>query len=389
MRNTGKDHNKQGRIKEKIEIKDMFEKSISIRAIIDEEPTVQKHDEKYIAEVNNLIHSAVESEDHEDHLMNSYRYIDQDKSPYQIKRAHRERIFRKHRATIKSNAKKYFESDIIYKSLTELSKNYGLTAYPEMTNHLSNLGLLTKSGKRHKLTKKGEGYGGKYNTNSDGSQYPVWNEVLLKPILIAEKKAIINKLNFKSIIHMTHLENLESILGSRLFCHSDSHTKFDISNQDVNAKRVKKETVYNNIIHDYVPFYFNAKNAMLYQVQHENNDNVILMSYNKNTLLKERVIFSDRNAASDNTIFTSSLNDVETFDWPVINSREWSNNGTVNTVVKSKMMSECLIYKSVENEFLDEIYCQSQQAKINVDEICKRTHTDIRVSVKPELFFNI
>ena len=79
------------------------------------------------------------------------------------------------------------------------------------------------------------------------------------------------------IFHMTDYNNLKNILLHGLHNHYNTYKQVDISNQEVNARREKVECIYGHKIHDYVPFYFNPRNAMLYK--NRNNARVIILGF--------------------------------------------------------------------------------------------------------------
>jgi hypothetical protein len=78
------------------------------------------------------------------------------------------------------------------------------------------------------------------------------------------------------LYHMTHVDNIPSILKYGLQAHGNDFQKRDISNQEVNSRRSRREPIYGKRIHDYVPFYFSPRNPMLY-VQNNEEDIVILV----------------------------------------------------------------------------------------------------------------
>jgi hypothetical protein len=63
---------------------------------------------------------------------------------------------------------------------------------------------------------------------------------------------------------MTHIANLAGILRHSLLAHKNPFQKVDTSNSQVNRRRAVSEPFYVCPIHDYGPFYFNARNAMMY-----------------------------------------------------------------------------------------------------------------------------
>ena len=92
-------------------------------------------------------------------------------------------------------------------------------------------------------------------------------------------KLEINTLNdyqVEYLYHMTHIDNLPSILKHGLLAHGNSYQKEDISNREVNSRRSMKDPIYRKPIHNYVPFYFSPRNAMLYYLRDIQNDIVIL-----------------------------------------------------------------------------------------------------------------
>ena len=111
------------------------------------------------------------------------------------------------------------------------------------------------------------------------------------------------------IYHMTHIDNIPGILKYGLQAHGNSHQKIDISNQDVNNRRVRREPVYGKRIHDYVPFYFSSRNAMLYAQYNE--DDIVILELDASLMYESGVIFTDGNASSSSTQFYSDLADLD------------------------------------------------------------------------------
>ncbi len=146
-----------------------------------------------------------------------------------------------------------------------------------------------------------------------------------------------------NLYHMTHIDNLSSIFEHGLLAHNNSCQKVDISNQSVNARRASiYEPIFNRSLHDYVPFYFNPRNAMLYKTQIEYGRNIVILTFDSEILLQENSLFTMGNAASRSTRYSNDIDKLETFNWNLIFSRSW--NGYPKHV-KQAMMSEVLVYK--------------------------------------------
>jgi len=167
-----------------------------------------------------------------------------------------------------------------------------------------------------------------------------------------EENSILDAFGIDYIYHMTHYENLESILVNGLLAHNNEFVDEHIDNAEVNDRRNKIEPIYHKNLHTYVPFYFNPKNPMLF-VNKEIQENIVILAFNKNLLFKEGIIFTDGNAAANKTKFYRDLNDLEQLNWSCINSKYWNDfeDG------KREIMAEILIPNKVNITQLEKIYC--------------------------------
>jgi len=279
------------------------------------------------------------------------------------------------------------ENSSSYLSTTMLCKVNNIKAKPHFFNHLVKLELLNYKNKEYQLTEKGVLFGGKYKNNGKNERWVVWSNEHLHTVALNYKKSLIEKLDIDSLMHMTHFNNLRSILDKGLLPHNNTSQTIDISNSIVNARRARQENIHNHSIHDYVPFYFNVKNAMLYQVQKEFGSNVVILSFKKEVILSPKVIFSNGNAAARDSVFSFDINDLLQYDWVSVFKTEWSVRGISNVTVKSKMMTECLIHEKVQINNIQSIYCQNNKIKEKVISICNDVHREIDIIVKPSLFF--
>ena len=55
---------------------------------------------------------------------------------------------------------------------------------------------------------------------------------------------LLKQYHIGSLDHMTHIDNLESILKYGLFAHSNPHKKRDISNMDVNSRHAINKSIF-------------------------------------------------------------------------------------------------------------------------------------------------
>ena len=153
--------------------------------------------------------------------------------------------------------------------------------------------------------------------------------------------------------------------------HYNAYKKVDISNQEVNIRREKVEQIYGHKIHDYVPFYFNPRNAMLYK--NRNNTRVIILGFDVRVIKdhQDDFLISNRNASADEAKFSKYLSDLQNTNFINFNevfSQRWCNNGIRYDDIKQKMMAEILINDVVYSRYIRSIYIKDQISKKTIEE---------------------
>ncbi len=168
------------------------------------------------------------------------------------------------------------------------------------------------------------------------------------------------------LYHMTHIDNLTSILEYGLLAHGNSHQKEDISNQEVNSRRSIKDPYYHHPLHSYVPFYFNPRNAMLY-VQGDYQDEIVILEVNRELIAEEGALFTDGNAAAGGTHFSNDLSELDMIDWRCVNAKYWNDfrDG------KRKKMAEVLVPNHVGIEKIEAILCNNEKLQGKIDKLTK------------------
>lgn len=186
--------------------------------------------------------------------------------------------------------------------------------------------------------------------------------------------------------HMTHIENLEGILANGLLAHNNPHKKVDISNQEVNARRSALEPIYKKSMHDYVPFYFNPKNAMLYRNQCQfKKGGIVVLGFNKNIITTSGAVYTNGNASRRDTCFSNDKKFLEQINWDYVFSTRWNYQGNSYEAIKTAMMSELLVHGEVSIDKLEIIFCETEQTKQYI--INNLKVNGIRVEVCSKMFF--
>lgn len=246
---------------------------------------------------------------------------------------------------------------MLKKSISIICRDNGLDSKKVFQTFLWN-NLLYKQSVGNKtynyLTHKGEFFGGEYCYGDDGCKWAVWDEDFV--VKFISHVDICSDFVW-TMDHMTHIDNLEKILSKGLLPHGNRFQKVDISNSDVNSRRSHQEPIYNRPIHDYVPFYFNPRNAMLY---HNKNiqDEIVILGFDSQILLHKKAIYTDGNAAKNDTLFYDDFEEYVTdFDKNSVFSKSWFGDKDLG----SKMMSELLLPGRVDISLLQIIFCKTKE----------------------------
>lgn len=175
---------------------------------------------------------------------------------------------------------------------------------------------------------------------------------------------ILDSHDIRYLYHITHIQNLKSILAIGLKSHNLAYslglTSKDISDNQVNERREK--------IHNYVPLYFTPKNPMLFRRKNIQSDLVILCI--NRGLLMQNMLFTDGNAASKSTKIYSNIQDLNKINWDILKSKYWTDH------VDGKRIkcSEVLIPNEIGVNSIQKIICYDQKSidYVNsISTICK------------------
>lgn len=183
-----------------------------------------------------------------------------------------------------------------------------------------------------------------------------------------------------SLWHMTHIDNIESIVNKGILSNKKAFLNampVDISDHNVQKWRCKKDPIYDRELHDYVPTYFNVKNPMLF-AKRDMEQNICLIEISLSILSAKRFIFTDGNAASKNSNFYHSLNDLHRLPWDVLNADYWNDfeDG------KRKKCSEVLVLSIIPSKYIKKIYCSSWET------LNRLSNLPVQSIISEELFFD-
>jgi len=244
------------------------------------------------------------------------------------------------------------------------------------------------------------GYILKWNTEGKVDKFCFRNNTLIKNIQLVWENSklfliksnsyftcnsfnkILDDYQIKYIYHMTHINNLKNILNNGLLSHNNSFVKRTIDNPQVNSRRDFLEPIYNKNLHEYVPFYFNPKNPMLY-VNKDKAEDIIILAFNRKLIYQNNSLFTDGNASVNITNFFNDINDLDNLNWDCLRGEYWNDfeDG------KREIMSEVLIPNKVDINHLEKIFVNNNDnKKLTKNLLVNYQH--IILEINNSIFFN-
>jgi hypothetical protein len=205
---------------------------------------------------------------------------------------------------------------------------------------------------------------------------------------------------------MVHHKNLRNVLTHGLLSHNDAHKKglisTDISMAEVQEKRKDKPIIVNGekmkmSLHEFVPFYFNTRNPMLY-VRHDIQHELVILLISADIIdtkmsAPKFAIFSDGNATNRPTKFYSGIGQLDKLDSSIIFGKSWNHEDEeIKKENKRKRCAEVLIYPSVQVQEILKIICPNQLMLEFVKSLLdwkdlKTACTHIEVKISESYFF--
>lgn len=201
----------------------------------------------------------------------------------------------------------------------------------------------------------------------------------------------------KLLFHMTHVDNLASILNtgqlksySQLFRDSTSYR--DIAAQDVQSRRAETRVPLQpgGFLHDYVPFYFAGRSPMLYVVKNSGTPqkDLIYLMTNTDKIASSKLpfVYTDGHAIMFLSSFYNSLDDLDCIDWDVMDSEYW--NDTVDFPDrKRKRQAEFLIHQALPLQYITGIATYNTGTKLKVEELVQDYGHSLNVHEVPKFYY--
>ncbi|MEJ5207360.1 DUF4433 domain-containing protein [Denitratimonas sp. CY0512] len=186
---------------------------------------------------------------------------------------------------------------------------------------------------------------------------------------------------YRKAYHITHARNLRSIASHGLLSHSRVRSHDinieDISNPEVQARRAgMADPFHGRCVHDYVPFYLNPRNPMMYCKRYHSQDFALLVLDIEQASDLEP-LFTDGNAASGGTLFGKTIATSYRADEVLRADRwNWLPDG------KRQRCAEVLLPATIPVEMIEMVVSKNQHVQAYADEVL-----GLPTVVNPGLFF--
>jgi hypothetical protein len=159
------------------------------------------------------------------------------------------------------------------------------------------------------------------------------------------------------IFHITHVENIASIMGHGRLLSDSQRIKRNLATTNIGYPHIKQRRLNRPVTTDaggklgeYVPFNFCPRSVMLFVVSRGHEDYVggqdrivhLVSSVNTAVALGKPWAFTDLHADLGYATYYSSLDNLSEVDWTVMPLRYWANDDDT----KQKRQAEFLVYES-------------------------------------------
>ena len=169
------------------------------------------------------------------------------------------------------------------------------------------------------------------------------------------------------LYHLTHVDNMPSILKHGLLSHNNAHARGlvteDLSDPDVQDRRADRR-LDDRPLHDYVCLYFNPKNPMLFK-RRDHQDDIVILCLDRRLLAQSGTFFTDGNAAGDATNFFNDPRDLDELDWDCIRRDYWSESDDG----RRKRCAEILVPDAIPFDEVRRVYIRTDSTQTRLSDL--------------------
>ena len=189
-----------------------------------------------------------------------------------------------------------------------------------------------------------------------------------------------------SIYHITHINNLSSILQSGGLVANSRLKEEKINYQDIAYGHIQDRRAQTPVpcgaggyLHDYIPVYFAPRSPMLYTISKGNVPNyqggqssIIYLVTDIRIIEAEGLnfVFTDGHATVNYTKFFTDLEDEDEIDWNIMEEKYWGDTGD-DPDRKRRRQAEFLVHGFFPWQFIHKIGVLNAGIQTQVGEILR------------------
>ncbi len=203
------------------------------------------------------------------------------------------------------------------------------------------------------------------------------------------------------LYRITHIDNLDFILKSKLICCQNSDNSdpnfIGIGDSSLIQSRKSRQIpiVPNGDFSDYVAFYFGARSPMLYNIQKgfnnvtkRNPEDIIYLITNVDTVKenKSEFVFTDGHGYHHFSQFFNQEEDLKEIDWKTVNLVRWYDTED-DPDRKRRKQAEFLIHNEVPISMISVIVVYNENTKTKILTKLTENNIECNVVVESDLYY--
>jgi hypothetical protein len=208
--------------------------------------------------------------------------------------------------------------------------------------------------------------------------------------------------NVLAIFHITHVDNLPTIISNGLGCDATASTagvtRVDIGYSQIKERRARREVSRGpgGTLNDYVPFYFGARSPMLYTISQGNvpqyrdgQESIVHLQLDAEEIAVAGLpyVFTDGHAVIEISTFNDDLAEVaDHVDLELMHRRYWYDTLQDPDRMRRRQ-AEFLVHGSVPWTLVERIGVMTDACKVQVAAIVATAGHQPPIDVRPDWYY--
>jgi hypothetical protein len=197
-------------------------------------------------------------------------------------------------------------------------------------------------------------------------------------------RSVMDRDEVKELHFITSIDNLDSILMRGILCHNRARRlpHSSVASESVQDIRRGKSVPGGFSLHSYANLYFDARNPMMFCLQHL--PDLVVVRVSPDALDIPDTVVTDGNAATWNTRFHPSPAGLAYLDSELIFATYWTDTNYMRYLEKKRARNaEVLVPNLVPSEYIEGCYVDTREKR----RACLALEDMPAVDVRKEIFF--